>query len=601
MRVASGGLLAALVVLHVLGVAGLIGHRALAHEQPVVDVDLGMHFYRAALLRETGGFPGLVWDPGYMGGYPLGGATNVDNRLGELGVVALGFLAVGAAWNWTLFLLFSAVPLIVFVAARWSGLTAPAATLSAFLAALLFWKMTLGDHMFVSLGLYGWAMACAAIPLMFGAFQRVLVEPGARSAVFLGLSTAFAGYAHGLSANYLPLLAAILAGRVRGLKRAHFITIVGGAVIAGLLVWPIFRPVVETVADSSWDLGLARYFQATPQEVAKLLASPYRMLGHTLLLLCIAGLTSRTFDRPIKELALSVLAVTFVSLFVFLILPPSGLQPTRNVEAAFFLATIPASQLLTQVGAGLWRLRLPARLVVASFALAIVAPTLVIWGLNILGQRGFTTEPSPEARRLVEYLRHNTEPASRILVEDDGDGFGGNHFGKPHLVGYLAREIRRELIGGPHPITFSRVASATFVNGELFGNPVSEFDDAELRAALRAYNVGTVVTWSERSRARFAALGLTATELDGGFAVFRTGLATGFAVGAYSVAARAEPNVIRVWGATESPTVLRWQFDPRFRTEPPLPMRSVEAPFSPVGFIQVENGTVSEFSVLFED
>ena len=132
------------MALHVLGVIQLFGFETLTGDRPVVDVDYGLHYYRALRLRDSEGFPGLVWDPNYMGGYPLGGTTDVDNRLGEIGVFALRFLPPGAAWNWSLALLFSSVPSFLYIAARWTQADRSTATIAMFLAVSAFWTLRIG-------------------------------------------------------------------------------------------------------------------------------------------------------------------------------------------------------------------------------------------------------------------------------------------------------------------------------------------------------------------------------------------------------------------------------------------------------------------------
>ena len=72
------------------------------------------------------------------------------------------------------------------------------------------------------------------------------------------------------------------------------------------------------------------------------------------------------------------------------------------------------------------------------------------------------------------------------------------------------------------------------------------------------------------------------------------------ASGAPGVTATASLNTIRVEGATSSPTLLRWHFDPRFVSDPPLLIRAVESPYSPVGFIEVDNGAITEFVLRFQ-
>jgi hypothetical protein len=241
------------------------------------------------------------------------------------------------------------------------------------------------------------------------------------------------------------------------------------------------------------------------------------------------------------------------------------------------------------------------KLVIGSLACVITFPIIGTWGVSILGQRAFSAEISPRTRMLLKYLRTHTDDNARILVEDCGDFFGGHHLGDPYILGYLAHEVKRQFIGGPHPGTFTRVSFTTFVNGELLRKPIADYSDEELEDILECYNIGTIIVWSQISKDRFMQLGLESKNLTGNLYVFHNYKNKGFVVGAESTTAFAKINEIAVKVATSSPTILRWQFDHRFITDPPLPIKPAINPYSSVGFIHVENGNTSEFKIVFKD
>ena len=84
---------------------------------------------------------------------------------------------------------------------------------------------------------------------------------------------------------------------------------------------------------------------------------------------------------------------------------------------------------------------------------------------------------------------------------------------------------------------------ATFCNGQFLGRPITTYDDAGLKGAIEAYNIGTIVAWSDTSKKRLSELSLSRVELEGGFTVFRTRLDKGFALGGSEVNASAESIV----------------------------------------------------------
>jgi hypothetical protein len=411
--------LSVLWVLHLLGVIGLFGARTLLGTLPVVEVDLGMHFYRAARLREAGGFPGLVWDPGFMAGYPLGGATDVDNRLGELGVSLLSFLPPGTAWNWTLFVLFCAVPALVFVTARWAGCSRTNTAIATLLGTLAFWSTRVGDFAFLGYGMYGWVVAAAAIPLMFVSLQRCLEKPTTKSALGLAAATTLAGLAHALTVTYVPIMGLIVLSRSRALRRNHLLALLFAAALTGLLVYPCARPVLATLGDLEPGAGLSVTFQSSPSYILELLRSERRAFPNAVLFLGILGVLFRRLKRTSRELMLVSAGVTVTSLLHFLVPGLGDLQPARNLTPALFLAVIPAAECIDWLRG---RVVLSRRILqVACIAVASIAvfPAAYDWSGAILGHRRLATQPSAQAQALVQYLKENTTADARILMEDD--------------------------------------------------------------------------------------------------------------------------------------------------------------------------------------
>lgn len=586
---------------HGAAVVGLIGTTTLGGDQPVIDFDLAIHYHRAEVLREGTRWFGPTWDPSFMGGADVGGATDADNRLGELGVRLLRFLPPGQAWNATLLLLFLLAPILFHCSARWSGAGGPTALLATGLAVLLFWSTRFHGREFLTWGMYGWVVASAAAPLLFAGLQRLLARPTALSAMGYGVATAWCGLAHALSACLMPLVLLLLSTRVATLDLRRFMALAGATLLATGLLFPAALPLFAATSDVQQSaVDLARYFQADRQGLLLLLFRPERALPNAILLLALLALFARSTRLASRELALAALLLAGLAVGGQQIGLPASLQPTRFLLPALFLAAIPAGELLAtrlkKGGAG-------GRPLIALLLLTLALPHLHTLAAAAAGRHPLTTVPNRAALGLEQHLARTSPAGTRILIEDDGaPWFGGDHFGAPHFVAALARRLDRQLIGGPHPVTASRVGSVTFVDGRLLGRALREYADAELSELLTAYNVGSIATWSERARARFVGLGLHPVDLPGGFAVFQFEMSPGFASSgpAQSPArARASLDRIEVSGARGSPTLLRWQFDPRFEADPPLPIRARPSPYSPVGFIEVDNGDTSEFVLRF--
>ncbi len=588
--------LLAAILAHGAAVFGLFGPRTLAGADPVIDGDLAVHQHRVAVLREAGAWCTLAWDPSYMGGAPVGGATDADNRLGQYGALLLRFLPPGAAWNWTLLLLFALVPLLVHRAALWAGSGPAARAIAAWLAVLLFWYTRAQGQTYLAWGMYGWVLAAAAAPLLFSGLLRVIERPGVRSALAYGAALAFAGTAHALSALLLPLVALLFLARIRqvGARQLRALALAAGT--AALLLLPSALPLLATAGEVGRNAAaLSLYFQSNLDQVVLNLCRPERGLAVALLALAGAGLIARALGRGQAELAAAALLTAFLALFAWLVRFPPELQPTRFLLPALFLAVPAAAEVTARAGRGG-----AATAAAVALGAALALPHVHTLASTACLRQPLVTEPSAPALMLAEHLRQHTSAEARILIEDDGGGgFGGDHFGGPHFVACLARRLQRQLIGGPHPVTACRVGEVGFANGVLLGRPLGAWTDAELREALALYNIGAVVTWSPGARARFVRLGLFPADLAGGFSVFPVAGAPGFASGAPGTRAEAAVNEIRVRGAASSPTLLRWQHDPRFVCEPPLPISAAPNPYSPTGFILVENGGTADFVLRF--
>ncbi|MBI4879866.1 MAG: hypothetical protein HY812_09450 [Planctomycetes bacterium] len=431
-------LLVAAVLAHWAAVFGLFGPRILWGVDPVIDGDLAVHQHRVLVLREAGAWCTLAWDPSYMGGAPVGGATDADNRLGQFGVLLLRFLPPGAAWNWTLLLLFALVPLLVHRAAVWAGSGPAARAIAAWLGVLLFWYTRAQGQTYLAWGMYGWVLAAAAAPLLFSGLLRVLERPGAKSALAYGAAVAFAGTAHALSALFLPLVALLFLARIRQVGARQLVALALAAGTAALLLLPSALPLLATAGEVGRNAAsLSLYFQANLDQVVLNLCRPERGLALVLLLLAGVGLGARALGRGQAELAAAALLTAFLALFAWLFRFPPELQPTRFLLPALFLAVPAAAQVVARAGRGKI-----ASVAAAALGVALALPHLHTLASAALLRQPLVTEPDAPALALAEHLRQGTSAESRILVEDDVAGpFAGDHFGAPPFVACLARRL----------------------------------------------------------------------------------------------------------------------------------------------------------------
>ena len=110
----------------------------------------------------------------------------------------------------------------------------------------------------------------------------------------------------------------------------------------------------------------------------------------------------------------------------------------------------------------------------------------------------------PEMRRLVDWLRDNTDLSGRILFEDqlrllENTDAESVHW-TPLLPALLGADARM-FIGGLYQTAFIRHHEmAAFGDFQLGDRPIDEWSSAEFRAYCDTYNIGWVVCWSPLSR-----------------------------------------------------------------------------------------------------
>jgi hypothetical protein len=217
---------------------------------------------------------------------------------------------------------------------------------------------------------------------------------------------------------------------------------------------------------------------------------------------------------------------------------------------------------------------------------------------------------------LNTWIAENTTNEGRIALMDNSPGF--------MTAAKVAYYNRRQYIGGPFSQLNMKHSHASFTKDRFLGVRLSDLTADRAATLLELYNINWVITTTDEGAAVFQSLesvmkpvlGLTIRERgtppdadgDSPFAmyhrpegehpirIFRVQRSSNyFLEGGGRLAVTA--NRIDISEATEGVVILKYHWDPALVTAPPLPIREHPVEGSPVGFIEVRNGSVRDFTI----
>lgn len=482
-------------------------------EAPVVMVDHAIHLYHGSLgagfLRDHGTTWGM--DPSFLAGYPETPVWDSSSNPS----IAFQWLAGGGyrprAYKVGLLLFGLMIPVLVAGGAWALGLGLGEVAIAAGLATVYFWG-AFPSWLWRS-GLFAFITAAAGVPLLIGLAVRFGRIPTRRG--WAGMLACGAGLfaihvttpvmaAAGLAAFYLGTL------RTHP-RRWHAAVWLAVALTVGVnLVW----------LASLWRFRGLRigsgFFMTTdsPLYLLELYLAPMpdNRLNLFLLVPGLAGLV--VWRRRGSRAAALAWGVAILFLLALIALgsewePTKLLEPLRFRIPLQFLLAVPAGSALV---AGTARL---ARRAGTAGAVAAWLVALGAWaGVDRTMARAIATalvhgRPlvvgiSPEARKLVAWVRANTDASARILLEDQLRLIEATDPESVHwtpLLPVLLGPDARMFLGGLYQTAFIRHhRMASFGDFQLGDRPIDRWTPQAFDGYCRQYNVGWVMAWSPLSR-----------------------------------------------------------------------------------------------------
>jgi hypothetical protein len=603
------------IALHLALVAVYLPPSSVFSTDPVLETDYAHHFHQVELAVQAFS-SGRTWtyDPTFCAGYPEGTLFDVDVKLAEVTAFLITRLGVQLplAYNLTILGAFASVPFLLLAFCRNFGLDRRT-TLLVLYTGVLLWHAQPMLVLFNSSGMFGFVFAVYWALYTASVLHRCLERPGPGTLLWLLLALAVGFHAH-ILAPFLMVapFAALYGRRFRTLPwKTHVLLAVAalGAVAAN--AWWI-RNVV-----AFWDDRVATTF-FPPKSLVELLETLIGMkeLAPALAVLGLWGFLSSRRKNPALALAGSVSIAWYSVLTWLLVSVPflRGLEPARFEIPCVVVAMIGTSLGIGAVldgfewpRVGLAR-AVPILLVVAVFAAQALGPRTPF-------ENRFRDRPDDLAP-LNDWIAASTSSAGRIAFMDRSPGY--------MTAARVACYNQRQFIGGPFSQLNMRHSHASFTEDRFLGQRLADLTGDEVASLLERYNIRWVVTTTDEGAATFRTLGPLVEPLesfvlrepgagadsveDSPFGQYRrpeshspitTFRARGdwswFLVGSGRLTAA--PNRITVSDASPGGVVIKYHWVEPLRTSPSLPVRPYPVEGSPVGFVQVENGSVRNFTI----
>lgn len=568
-------------------------------ERPIFNLDYPVHFHNAANAYDSFRAMGKLvggYVPYFMAGHPFLEPTS--SRLMELTAVLFGDLGLVGVFNATVWAMVMAGPIfIACVAAH----IAPNRGTTAILLALMLGYFMLKLMYLVAVGLISYELcmvACLLLVVRFndlcGRFSVGEFALVAGLGVFCLLLHASAGLM-----MLVPCVAIVMGHAMRGRFFPLLLGALIGAVALGGNAYWWFPVLVEHRA-------LLEPLQFNPFGDMRDYAT--QAVAVAVLMSAIFG--ARVWrqvrpEGPLKPLYLGGVALLLASVFGEHVPILSQSQPGRY-RTAGILFLLPHMGVLVSQGVA-WFGGRTGRMQLT------VATLMCAAGLGALPLRGQsrlrTIDPERQIEALCDHIGAYTDRSGRILMEEAANvAQPGVEVGLPlgsFATGYVARATDREMIGGPNQTTFLKHHYASFNGGLLFRRPIGEYCEAELGDLFETFNIRWVYCWSTAAVGALRGAGSLAEPIGsaGGYEAFRVlrrnraGAGDGGFVLDGVGCVEASAGRIRVTGAGQPVTILKYHWHEGLKADPVLPISGHAVEGARLDFIQVLNGTVRDFVI----
>lgn len=487
----------------------------LLDDQPILSGRHPLHLYHGYLgahaLHEQGTLS--CYDPAFHAGYPKTPVFDSGSRPAELVLALVGGRYCPAAYKVGLALLCAIVPLLLYAAGRGVGLSRASACLACGLGLLVWWGQPCRDAL--EAGEIDLLLATLLVLAQAGLLIRYHRAPGLFSLAGVVLTAALGWFAHPLLlALLLPLFLIYYLSVGTKHRLTWHVALLGGLLAAvgvnafWLLDWINYWWIR---VPPRGDMPLLAHRTLRTVWEAPLWGGPVdRIVARLLIVAALAGvfLYNAASQRATARL-LGLGWGGFLVLAVFGISwePLARLGAAHLIVPALLFAALPAAHALVE-GLGMarratgrwWPAALLGSGLVAGTAVLLAPPALGVWAGRLRAAEPLQVGLGPTQLAVVETLRARTTEDARVLWEDRrGERLA------PHWTALLPILTGRAYVGGLDPDAGIEHTASGLADQALAGRALEDWSSDELRRYCERYNVGWVVCWSPKARARLAA------------------------------------------------------------------------------------------------
>lgn len=201
-----------------------------------------------------------------------------------------------------------------------------------------------------------------------------------------------------------------------------------------------------------------------------------------------------------------------------------------------------------------------------------------------------TTVPKP-LEELVQWLKDNTDPNGRVLIENSDFATGHQYYGT-HMSYLFPLLTGREFLGNYSPYTPTPDQFSSFADGLLFGRDVAGFSADELWRYIELYNIRWVIVWSEGSKSLFSGAPerfLLSKKIEDFHVYTARRNGTFFLKGSGKITARPSRIELSNVQPEDDTVIISYHWSRYFRATPEVPVEPTLFYQDPVGFITLKN------------
>ncbi len=478
---------------------------ALLDDRPILSGRHPLHLYHGYLgaraLREHSSLS--CYDPTFHAGYPKTPLFDSGSRPAELMLALCGGRYCPAAYKIGLAIIYTLVPLFVFLAARGVGMKRAPSCLACVLALLIWWGQPCRETL--ECGDIDLLLATLLVLAQAGLLIRYHSDPGPLSWLGVVLAALVGWFAQPLLLTLtMPLFFVYYLSVGTRHQLAWHLALLGGLLGA-------------IAVNSFWLIDWVGYWwvRVPPHVETPLLAEPTlrniweasfwggqvdKVLACTLVLASAVGvvLYNQSGQRATARL-FGLSGAVFLALSVAgLVWEPLGrFGAPRLLLPALLFAVLPATHALTVTVGVIWRRRVGRWLspVAAAGVLALLwygsPPVLVSWAMHLMNPNPLQLGLEADQQAILEALQQHTTVEARILWEDQAAPPLSSHW-----TPLLTLLTQRSYIGALDADVRIEHTTNGLADAVLMGRPIRDWSDEALDEYCKRYNVGWVVCWS---------------------------------------------------------------------------------------------------------